>query len=445
MRDEPAAGAFLNMARRREFPGELNLFQRMMLRWRELHPYNAVHVVYVAQPLDAIRVRGAVAASLQAMGIADFALDATRRRYVYRGGPVEPALEVIDAADADLDRVLSREIGAELNRPFAIGAPLRFFAVASPAGFHLALAYDHFIAGGDSAAALLGIVVARIVGAPVDDAALRPALYPATYASLVRRHPAWFARALAAMPAIARDSKSVYRCADRDPEDTHNAFEVIRVDAADTATLRRRARAQGVTLHDLVVAIMLKTLAPIAAGRVREHRRREIGVASIVNIRKDFGVETAGAFGQFLASMRIAHAVPDGVGIDALARDVRAITSPIKRRRLYLRTLYGLLFASAAWRFMSVGQRLRFYAKHHPAWAGVSMLDVDPLWPPSLRPAARYTRGVSTGPLTPAVLAISTTTTGMSVGVSWRRAVLPDEFPHRLQSEISLCARDSTS
>ena len=445
MRDEPTASAHLNMTRHREFPGELNLFQRMMLRWRELHPYNAVHVAYVERPLEAARVRGTVAAVLQAMGITGFALDAAQRRYVYRGGPVEPELDVVDAEDADLDRALSREIAAQLNRPFAIGAPLRFFAVASADGFHLGLAYDHFIAGGDSAAALLGIIVAQIVGAPVDDPALRPSLYPVTYAALVRRHPAWFARALAAMPAIARDSKSVYRCADRDPEDTRNAFEAIRVDAADTVALRSRARAQGVTLHDLVVAILLKTLAPIAAGRNTERRRREIGVATIVNIRKDFGVDTAGAFGQFLASMRIAHAVPDGIGVDALARDVRAITSPIKRERLYLRTLYGLLFAAAAWRFMSVGQRLRFYAKHHPAWAGVSMLDVDPLWPTSLRPAARYTRGVSTGPLTPAVLAISTTTTGMSVGVSWRRTVLPDEFPQRLQSEISQCARDSTS
>jgi len=31
-------------------PGRLNLFQRMMLRWRDMHPYNAVHVVLVPRP-----------------------------------------------------------------------------------------------------------------------------------------------------------------------------------------------------------------------------------------------------------------------------------------------------------------------------------------------------------------------------------------------------------
>ena len=34
-----------------------NFFQRMMLRWRELHPYNPVHVVRVPVALDAERLR----------------------------------------------------------------------------------------------------------------------------------------------------------------------------------------------------------------------------------------------------------------------------------------------------------------------------------------------------------------------------------------------------
>ncbi len=35
--------------------GRLNLFQAAMLRWRELHPYNAVHVAELPGPLDAAR------------------------------------------------------------------------------------------------------------------------------------------------------------------------------------------------------------------------------------------------------------------------------------------------------------------------------------------------------------------------------------------------------
>ena len=36
--------------------GRLNLFQRMMLRWSDLHPYSGVHVVQIPQPLVEARL-----------------------------------------------------------------------------------------------------------------------------------------------------------------------------------------------------------------------------------------------------------------------------------------------------------------------------------------------------------------------------------------------------
>jgi hypothetical protein len=448
MRDDvttraPAAdGAVVAHVQRRRHPGELNLFQRMMLRWRELHPYNAVHVAWVARPLAPDRLQRAAADTLTIAGLAGFELDDGHRRFNYAGGPASPDVAIVATTGSEgTDALLAATIERELNRPFPIGAPLRFFAVAAPAGFHLGLAYDHFIAGGDSAAALLGVVVSRYLDVAVDAAAARPPLYPPTYAALARRHPGWFAAALARLPALASAAKRVYRCRDADPDDARNTFAIVRVDAGSTAALRARARAAGVTLHDLVIAVLLASLAPFAAERAAERRRREIGVASIVNIRRDFGAAAVHAFGQFLGSMRIAHAVPDGIGVDALARDVRARTQPIKSGRLYLATLYALAFAERAWKYMSPVQRRRFFAKHHPACAGVSMLGVDASWPAALRPAQGYLRGVSTGPLTPAVLAISTTTTEISIGVSWRASVLPAAFVERLRDELAHCAK----
>src|SRR5208282_141735 len=45
--------------------GTLNLFQATMLRWRELHPYNAVHVVVVGQPLQPARLTTCIACVLE--------------------------------------------------------------------------------------------------------------------------------------------------------------------------------------------------------------------------------------------------------------------------------------------------------------------------------------------------------------------------------------------
>ena len=434
----------LKTPRGQAYPGRLNLFQRMMLRWRELHPYNAVHVAQVARPLDALAVRRMIAATLEAQGISAYALDPRRRRFVYRGGAADPELAVparpaaTAGGDADSDRVLADEIERQLNRPFALGEPMRFFAIPAQDGYLLGIAYDHFIAGGDSIASLLGAIIAAITGA--HSPPVLPSLYPPTYRTLLRRHAGWFVTALATMPALARESKTTLRPADRDPDDPRNAYALVRIAPTETAALRAHARAFDVTLHDLVVALLLRTLSPLTLARRRDRQRRNIGVASIVNIRRDFDADCAKAFGQLLASMRVTHAVGDDIGVDELARDVRRATRPIKRSHLYLRTLFGLAAASVAWRFLSPAQRRRFYAKHHPASAGISMLDVDPCWPAGIGAAQSYTRGVSTGPLTPAVLAISTTATAMSIGVSWRAAALPADFAMRLQAEIRQCA-----
>jgi hypothetical protein len=61
--------------------GRLNLFQATMLRWRELHPYNAVHVVRVPAPLEAGRLAATIAAELESGGLTGFDLDANRRRF----------------------------------------------------------------------------------------------------------------------------------------------------------------------------------------------------------------------------------------------------------------------------------------------------------------------------------------------------------------------------
>jgi len=432
------------MARPQAYPGKLNLFQRMMLRWRELHPYNAVHVVHVAHAFDADDVRRCIRQTIDAHGIGGYTLDAQCTRYAYRDETRRPDLDVI-AANDDADRALADEIARQLNRPFELGVPLRYFAVPMPAGFLLGVAYDHFIAGGDSVAALLGAIVARIGGVAPACATTAPleALYPSTYSTLMRRHGGWFVRAAIAMPSQVRESKRAYRPRDRDPDDPRNAYALIRLAPTEVAALRGHALAFGVTLHDLIIAMLLRTLSPLAIGRRGERVRREISVAAIVNIRRDFGGDDARAFGQLLASMRVTHPVADETGLGDLARDVRRATLPIKRSHLYLRSLLGLSAASIAWRYMSPAQRRRFYVKHYPAWAGVSMMDIDPLWPKELGPATLYTRGVSTGPLTPAVLAISSGKDALSIGVAWRPTALPADFPALLHDQIRQCANQS--
>jgi len=89
--------------------GKLNLFQATMLRWRELHPYIAVHVVRLNQPLEAARLKRRIDYRLETAGLTGLILDRGRRRFEFSGGPaaIEPT---ILAAGDDANRVVEREI-----------------------------------------------------------------------------------------------------------------------------------------------------------------------------------------------------------------------------------------------------------------------------------------------------------------------------------------------
>ena len=61
--------------------------------------------------------------------------------------------------------------------------------------------------------------------------------------------------------------------------------------------------------------------------------------------------------------MRLSHAMPDGITLERLARDVHRDTQRFKTRRLHLQTLLAVRVNGIAWRFMQDASRRHFYAK----------------------------------------------------------------------------------
>jgi hypothetical protein len=169
--------------------GRLNLFQAAMLRWRELYPYNAVHVAELPGRLDVAKLTDAIAAHLASLGVTGLVLDARRRRFEYSGGPAHVVVDVIEGG-GDSVRVLEKEMERQLNQGFARDGkidPFRFFALDSGTSFHVGVAYDHIIAGGDSIVALLKGIAVRYAGGAMP-ALAPPNLYPPTYSRLFLRN-----------------------------------------------------------------------------------------------------------------------------------------------------------------------------------------------------------------------------------------------------------------
>ncbi len=424
--------------------GRLNLFQRSMLRWRDIHPYSAVHVVRIDSPLDAAALAASIEAQVAAWGLTGFTLDARRRRFDYQGGSAAAEL-VILSGTADPEVALDVEIERQLNLPFAIvpgQSPFRFFAVPLDEAFHLGVAYDHFIAGGDAIAGLLAAIAARHGGTP--DTGAAPQAYPPTYRNYFARHPVHMLRALAQLPRLFGDAKRAVRPRYPDPDDGHNAYAHFRFSAADAAALRATQDAWSVSLNDLLIAALMRSLSPVTMERRSAPRRREIAVSSIVNIRRDFGARAQGAFGQFLAIMRVMHPVPEGIDLATLAREIHRATAEDRRVHRHLRSILPLGVAGMIWPFLQQRHRKRFFTKHTPALGGVTLLHVDSAWSGTgSAPPRDYLRAVSTGPTTPIVLAVSTVAGALSVGVSYRRTAVDRSIVAAIESELRACAAGS--
>jgi len=407
--------------------GRLNLFQASMLRWRDLHPYTAVHVVRLEGPLDTPRLTAIIARQLGALGLTGLVLDVRRKRFEYAGGPAEVALVVHAGGGQPID-VLQRTIERELNEPFARDGrvnPFRFFCLDNGAWFHLGLAYDHVIAGGDSIVVLLEGIASRYSGAkPEAPPSGSLDRYPATYGRLFFRHAAPVLRGVRHLRAIAASCQRTVRPDYRPGADPGNGFAYRRLEPPDFSALVNTARAWGVTVNDVLLAILLRTLEPCAGVRVPGERRHELAVASIVNLRRDFGTDPNVTFGQFLSSFRISHALPPGIALEQIARDVHAETARIKDRKLYLQSLLGVALSGALWRFLSPEQRAGFYAKNYPTWGAITLVNVDPLWENAggHMPPPDYLRAVSTGPLTPMVVAVTIAAGTLHAGISHHRA-----------------------
>jgi hypothetical protein len=408
--------------------GRLNLFQAAMLRWRDLHPYNAVHVVRIDRPLDAARLEALIAHLLEALGLTGFLLDVTRRRFEYTAAPAEVALAVHAGGRRPSD-VLTSTIERELNLPFARDGrlnPFRFFCIDSGPWFHLGLAYDHVIAGGDSIVVLLEGIVSRYLGdKPEAPPARRLDRYPATYGRLLIRQAAPALMGVPFLRAIAASCRRTVRPRGLQGGSPANGFAYRRLDPPELAALAGAARAWGVTVNDLLLATLLRALEPFAGKRAPQERRHELAVASIVNLRRDLGYNPNVTFGQFLSSFRVSHPLPPGIALEQLARDVHAETARIRGAKLYLQSLLGIAASGALWGFLSREQRAGFYTKHYPTWGAVTLVNVDALWENAggKMPAPEYLRAVPTGPLAPVVVAVTIVAGILQAGISYRSAV----------------------
>lgn len=418
--------------------GRLNRFQRAMLDWNDMHPYNAVHVVRVPATLDLPRLREVIQTTLVGLGLTNLSVDREAGAFHYGGGTVVNEITLIEEG-GPAGPSLAAEIERQLNTAFPRSGsftPFRFFVAPQQESFSLGLAYFHPIADAESVVWLLKELVAAYRKGVYPDSSLPVELYPGRLGDRVLRRPVALARQLAALPAFIRIMRTSCRPRYREAGDMGNGFTMFSLDSAALGSLRAAGKSWRVTLNDIFLALLMMSLAPLASAR-RQARRRKIAVGCIVNVRKELGVAVR-TFGLFLGSFLVAHEVPDGGELKDLAAAIRTQTERIKRTQLYLGTPAQLAFARLALHFFSTRGKRSFYQKHCPLWGGLTNMNLNTLWEDQAQDGPLdYLRAVSTGPVTPLVLSVTTVGERVNVGLSYRSTVFSAAEIGQLQSRLT--------
>ena len=406
--------------------GRLNALQKSMLQWDQMHPYSAIHVVQLRGALDLTRLRASINTTLETRGLTRLDLDRRRFTYQYEPGPAECEIRALASEGTPL-RGMVEEIERQLNLPFDRERPFRpfrFVVVPAADSFLLGLIYFHPVADAESIVFLLQDIVATYFrdGAPGFPNALN--LYPDSRAHLLSRHASVAARKLFRLPAQLRNLRQSHRPHFRDTNDLANGFACFSMGPEELRGLVAAAKSWGVTVNDLFITLLLKSLSPCACDREKARKRRKISLGCIVNSRNDIGLGNQGVFGLFLGSFTVTHEVPPDISLRRLAEDVRVQTSEQKRHKLYLASVLEFSLARLTFKLFSPDRQKRFYAKHYPLWGGITNLNLNSLWAQDSRSVTMdYFRAVSTGPATPLVLSATTFGERVNLGLSYRIAV----------------------
>lgn len=429
--------------------GRLNVFQRTMLQWDSFYPYNAVFLMKLPVRLNEERLRASLDTVIERLGIGTFSFDRVRGTYEYPGGQVQVELRVVPGG-GDIRQAVHAEIGLQLNRRFAAEeatvAPVRFFAIEGEGFFYLGLVFFHVIADGYSIFRVVREIVGCYAGPSLPQEAQRPDLYPGTYINNFRQRPLFFFLKGLTLPAFASGLRRA--CKPYAMYHTHDqsaGYHGMTCDRQFATALSIAAEKWGVTRHDIFLAIIFKVIAPFVPLKKVTDTKTRMAVGSVISITRDLGIDLSRSFGVFLSSFTVSHDSPAGIPLEALARDIRAATSAIKKRRKYLVTLFEQWVGLKWLPFLPREQQMKFYPKNYPLWAGVTNMNYASLLDDA--PGAGgmvLSAAVPTGPNCPVVFAITRGRETIDIGITYRVEVFSGDEIETMGKDFLRYAKEIT-
>jgi hypothetical protein len=415
----------------------LNVFQRLIRQWDTLHPYNVVQMVKVRGSLDIEALRIAWHDAMQSLGLGLVAV----RGHSYHFSCLNGQAIYHNVRLCPANTNLEDWIADELNRPFDATetVPFRPFALAAEDHFWMGFSYQHWVT--DNAGVRLVMREWFVRMFDPTEAGQRPVrLRSARYLSLFNPlRSGWHA-------GEALLSSLRWQCQLRRVRRIENPRDFARLSVRCHIMhppdglidgICRAARAKKVTVNDIFMAALAEACDKYVPAERRYHRR-DLAVGTIVDLRSKSDRTLEEVFSPLLGFASVSCRPSVLANWDKLLGAIAFQTRRQKRTGVpqysWLRMLAGL----AAGKMLSREEILTFYRKRVSLAGACTNVNLNRSW--ALRyhpnPLLEYVRAAPTGPITPLVIAATTLGHRLSLTLTYRTAILPEDRAAALAATI---------
>ncbi|MBL8877832.1 MAG: hypothetical protein JNG88_01830 [Phycisphaerales bacterium] len=407
----------------------LDAFQRAMLSWEKLHPYNAVHAAKLSEQFDAAALGRAIRATAESIGIGDLHIAPNRRESAYSAAGHARIVQLVDSADED--EALRQIAAAELNTPFAPGAqfPFRWFAwnQIDGRGHWIVMSYRHVAADGLAAEAFLRSVLERYRPGslrPQNTSVQRIAPAQPRVLNVIRR--AEMRRCFSAAMRLHRRLRSSHKMPDERGRGDAVGLQSLALSNESTNLLLAACRSFGIGLNDALLAALACAIAQATPDRHTSRRRRRIALATMLSTRPPHQQRIA--FGMWLADAVVVVDRPDA-SFDDVLKQIIAELKPWKADRMGAAAVAAMRFELVrfVWPLFGLRHNRRSYRKVFPICGGVSTMRVLSDSDSRSSEILRYFRAVPCGPAAPLALAATRHDAGIELALTHRLSSQSEE------------------
>jgi len=403
----------------------LNLFQRLVLQWETLHPYNAAQVLKIAGPADPDAMATAWRDTLNTLGLGRVQRTGGRIQHQALNGELQRyPIQILAPGESLCDFITG-----ELNRAFddPTEPPFRAFILNQGDHHYAGIVYQHWVA--DSVSIRL-VLREWFLRRHRPELARRTPLHHTRggYWSLLGPPSAGWNLGTGLLNSVRWSCRNrrVARLENTGPSDFNCRFSLHEIGSGVIAPLLAFARRNKATLNDLFLAVVAEVCNRFVPLR-KTQRRTDLALGTIVDLRPYSQQDLSDTFGLFLGFTSTVCRPAELADFSRLLKAVALQSQLHRKTNMPLSSPVRMLAGLTVGKLYERKRIIEFYRKRVPLAGGISNVNLNRSWAARFYPdpIMDYIRVSPTGPMMPLVFTPTTLGDQLRFGLTYRPSVIP--------------------